>query len=148
METIQDKVARMMMRFTFTGSALGFIAFLLVGAIPGLLYGGYLGLMMTGALFGVPVKATILAKIITGGGMLLGLLATLFFFLVLGAIAGTATALFFRPILFIIASRHTEETGPTMQTTNPPPGPLVSELKQSLNKKTEKPKKCFFEESA
>ncbi len=138
METIQDRVARMMMRFTFTGSAAGFVSFVLVGAVPGLLYGGYLGLMMSGALFGTPVEATLIAKVITGGGMLLGLLASLFFFLVLGAIVGTALALFMRPVLFIIASRPTGETKQTgHEVANPPPGPLVDGLKQSLQAEDE-----------
>ena len=133
MTTLQDRIANMMMRFTYAGSAAGFVGFVIFGAVPGLLYGGYLGLMMTGALFGTPIETTLIAKLITGGGMLLGLLATLFFFLVIGAILGTTLALFMRPVLFIFASRATEKeqlAGP--QAVNPAPGQLVEGLKKDL----------------
>jgi hypothetical protein len=74
---------------TQIGAGVGLLVFITVGAIPGLLYGGYTGLMMAGALFGVPVEPTILIRAITGGGMLLGLLASLSLFLVIGAVIGT-----------------------------------------------------------
>ena len=135
MNTIQDQVSRTMMKFTLVGSALGFISFILVGAIPGILYGGYLGLMMTGALFGTPIEVTLVAQLITGGGMLLGVLASLFFFLVLGAISGTALALFLRPVLLIIATRNTDFTGDGMGSSNPPPGSIVAELRKGLPEK-------------
>ena len=90
---------------TYTGATAGFVAFLFLGAIPGLLYGGYMGLMMTASLFGTPVEPTMMAKMVTGGGMLIGLVSSLFFFLVMGALAGTVAGLPFMPLLKSIATR-------------------------------------------
>jgi len=96
---IQDRVAEAMMKLTLIGSIVGLIAFIFVGAIPGLLYGGHMGLMMAGALIGAPVEATLFAKFIVGGGMLMGFFATLFLFLVSGAIGGTVVAIAGKPII-------------------------------------------------
>ncbi len=78
---------------TYAGAALGFISYLFVGAVPGLLYGGYMGLAMSSVLFGSPVEATLAAKLVTFGGMFLGLAASFFFFLVMGSLFGTAVGL-------------------------------------------------------
>ncbi len=78
---------------TYIGAGLGFIAYLVIGAVPGLLYGGYMGLAMSGVLFGAPVESTLAAKAVTFGGMLLGLAASFCFFLVMGALGGTAVGL-------------------------------------------------------
>lgn len=78
---------------TYIGAGIGFVAYLIVGAVPGLLYGGYMGLAMSGVLFGAPVESTLAAKAVTFGGMLLGLAASFFFFLVMGALFGTAVGL-------------------------------------------------------
>jgi len=91
---------------TYTGATGGFLAFLFLGAIPGLLYGGYMGLMMTAALFGTPVEPTLFAKLVTGGGMLIGLLSSLFFFMVMGALLGTIVGWPFMPLLKAIAKRN------------------------------------------
>lgn len=71
------------------GAAVAFLAFLVVGAIPGLLYGGYLGLMMGNALFGHTNEISLLARMMTGGGMLLGFFAVMSVFLVAGGVLGT-----------------------------------------------------------
>lgn len=78
---------------SYIGAAVGFVAFLVLGAIPGILFGGYAGLALSGVLFGVPVESTIVAQIITFGGMALGLLASFSLFVVLGALAGTAISI-------------------------------------------------------
>jgi hypothetical protein len=88
---------------TYIGTAVSFLAYLLLGAVPGILYGGYMGLVMSNALFGSAVEPSILARIVTGGGMALGLFASLFFFLVIGAFLGTVVGLPFAPILRRIA---------------------------------------------
>ena len=71
------------------GAAVAFIAFLVVGAIPGLLYGGYLGLIMGNALFGHATEISLVARMMTGGGMLLGFFAVMSVFLVAGGVLGT-----------------------------------------------------------
>lgn len=91
---------------TYIGAALGLVSFLWLGAVPGALYGGYMGLIMAGSLFGTPVEPTMVARIITGGGMVLGLVATLFLFLVVGAVLGTLAGVAVRPIARALA-HHT-----------------------------------------
>lgn len=81
------------------GATVGFLAFLGVGLVPGLLYGGYMGLIMAAVLFGAPVEPTMAARFMTGGGMVLGLVASLFLFLVAGAVFGTLVGFATRPIV-------------------------------------------------
>ena len=92
---------------TYIGAGLGFIAYVIAGAVPGLLYGGYMGLAMSGVLFGAPVEATMAAKAITFGGMLLGLAASFAFFLVFGALLGTGAGLPFARVLRRLSAPHT-----------------------------------------
>jgi hypothetical protein len=89
---------------SYVGAGAGFVAFIALGAMPGLLYGGYMGLMMAGALFGTPVEPNAIARIITGGGMLLGLLASLFLFLVVGAVVGTSCGIVLRSLARVLAN--------------------------------------------
>lgn len=72
------------------GAAVAFVAFLLTGAVPALVYGGYMGLMLSGVLFGHGNDDLLWSRLVTGGGMVLGCVATLFLYLVLGAFLGTA----------------------------------------------------------
>ena len=88
-----------------------------MGAVPGLLYGGYMGLAMAPILFGGPVQATILAKVVTFGGMFLGLTASLFFFLVMGAFLGTALGLPFAGALKKLATARTNPEGNPVKVT-------------------------------
>lgn len=83
---------------TYVGAAIGFIAFIVIGAIPGMLYGGYMGLVMAGTILGTPIEPSIISKAMVGGGILLGLIATLFFFLVIGANLGALTGLLLRQV--------------------------------------------------
>ena len=94
---------------TYFGAAVSLVAYLLVGAVPGILYGGYMGLMMSNALFGHAGTPMLIDRIITGGGMALGLFASLFFFLVIGAFIGTMLGLPFAPILRRLAQGEPEQ---------------------------------------
>ena len=107
MLSAQDRVDRGVSILTYSGAGIGFLAYLVLGLIPGLLYGGYAGLFISGAMFGTPVEPTLLVKAITFGGIVLGGLASLFIFLVAGAFLGSVTALIARPFLWIRA-RHIE----------------------------------------
>lgn len=78
---------------TLYGAVVAFVVFLLTGAVPALVYGGYMGLMMSGLLIGP--EATLMARVITGGGMVLGFVATMFLYLVLGALLGAGFGLAF-----------------------------------------------------
>ena len=48
----------------YAGTGTGIILFLLVGMFPGSLIGGAVGLMISNMLFGGPVEATIITRII------------------------------------------------------------------------------------
>ncbi|MBI5609993.1 MAG: hypothetical protein HY902_14055 [Deltaproteobacteria bacterium] len=93
---------------TYIGAATAFIAFLFVGAVPGVLYGGFMGMSMAKVLFGVAGDGTWLSRAVVGGGMGLGLAATLFFFVVAGAVAGTLAGLPFAPVLRRMAEPATK----------------------------------------
>ena len=104
----QDRVDRAIKNLTYAGAGAGFLAYLVLGLIPGLLYGGYAGLFLAGAMFGTPVEPTLVVKAITFGGILFGALAALFIFLVAGAFLGSVVSLLSRPLLWIHAN-HVEE---------------------------------------
>lgn len=71
------------------GAVASFVLFLLYGAVPGILMGGYMGLATAGAILGTPVDPSLVSKVLTVGGMALGLVASMFLFLVVGAFVGT-----------------------------------------------------------
>lgn len=100
---------------TYIGAGLGFLAFALIGAIPGVLYGGYMGMVMANALFGHVDEASMVARMVTGGGMVLGVLATAFFFLVAGAFAGTLAGL---PFAKLLRARETAAEPATAKAHN------------------------------
>jgi hypothetical protein len=84
---------------TYVGAAIGFVAFLFFGLLPGTLYGSHMGLVMVEALFGMHVEPTLFTKFVTGGGMLLGVVTVLFFFLVIGSVLGAFVGLVLRPFV-------------------------------------------------
>jgi len=107
MMNAEDRVDRAVNNITYAGAGVGFLAYLVFGVIPGLLYGGYAGLFLAGAMLGTPVEPTLVVKAITFGGILFGALAALFIFLVAGAFMGSMASLIARPFLRIHA-HHAE----------------------------------------
>lgn len=91
---------------TYLGAALGFLGYLIFGSIPSILYGGYMGLTMHGVLFGE--SSGWMQQFMVGGGMGLGLIAVLFFFLVFGAVFGTLVGLPFAPLLRKVERENSE----------------------------------------
>ncbi len=77
---------------TWFGAGVAFVAFLLTGAVPALVYGGYMGLMTANILFGHPVEPPLLLRAMAGGGMALGFVATMFLYVVVGAAIGEGFA--------------------------------------------------------
>jgi hypothetical protein len=71
--------------YSFLDAAIVFVIFLFVGALPGVLYGGYLGLVVAHSVLGTPNEGTVLARMLIGSGMVLGFSASLALFLVTGA---------------------------------------------------------------
>lgn len=72
------------------GAAVGLAAFLAIGLLPALLYGGYAGVLLAGGIFGSPLQATLLVRMLIIGGMVLGTLGVASLFAVGGAVAGAA----------------------------------------------------------
>ena len=71
------------------GSFIAIVLFSLFGLVPSLVYGGYMGLMMSTVLLGQVMTSGIAGQLIVAGGMGLGVAATLSLFLVLGALMGS-----------------------------------------------------------
>jgi hypothetical protein len=61
---------------------------LLTGAVPSLVYGGYTGLMLGTTFFGPGTGDLLGTRILTGVGMVVGLVLTLFVYLGIGALLG------------------------------------------------------------
>lgn len=73
----------------FAGGVVGLLAFLAVGLVPSLVYGGYAGVSLGVVLLGHPLGASLLARAVVAFGMLTGALATASLFIVWGATSGT-----------------------------------------------------------
>lgn len=72
----------------YLGAILALLLFFVTGFVPSLVYGGYMGMMLNTVLFGV--TSVFLTRLMIGGGMILGFLATLFLYLVLGTLVYAA----------------------------------------------------------
>jgi hypothetical protein len=75
---------------TLIGAAIGLAVFLALGLLPTLLYGGYAGVLLAGAIAGVPVTATFPVRALIVCGMVLGVVGVGGLFTVAGAAAGAA----------------------------------------------------------
>lgn len=74
---------------TKLGAVLGGIAFLVFGIIPGFYFGSYGTLVLLNHLFGGPLQATVLVRIATAVGILVGISCVASVSIVVGAIFGT-----------------------------------------------------------
>jgi hypothetical protein len=83
--------------WTLIGAALGLATFLGFGLLPGLLYGGYAGVLLAGGLFGTPVHATLAVRAMVVGGMVFGIVAVASLFTVLGAVMGAGVGVLVEP---------------------------------------------------
>jgi hypothetical protein len=87
--TASRKQTRM---FTLIGAGTGLAAFLAVGLLPSVLYGGYAGVLLAGGIFGTPVAASFGVRALIAVGMILGVAAVASLFAVAGATIGAAVA--------------------------------------------------------
>ena len=74
---------------TKVGAALGMIAFLVFGIMPGFYFGSYGTLVLLNHLFGGPLQATVLVRIATAAGILVGIVCVASVSIVVGAVLGT-----------------------------------------------------------
>jgi hypothetical protein len=77
---------------TLIGAGVGLAAFLALGLLPALLYGGYAGVLLAGGLFGTPVQATFLVRALIVFGMAMGVAGVGALFAVGGAVVGAAVS--------------------------------------------------------
>jgi hypothetical protein len=77
---------------TLIGAGIGLAAFLAVGLLPALLYGGYAGVLLAGGIFGTPVQPTLLVRALIVFGMVMGVTGVGSLFAVAGAAAGAAVS--------------------------------------------------------
>jgi hypothetical protein len=80
---------------TLVGAAIGLAAFLGIGLLPSLVYGGYAGVLLAGGILGTPLHATAAARAIIVGGMVFGVMGVASLFTVTGAVVGAMFSAFF-----------------------------------------------------
>lgn len=71
------------------GSAVGLAAFLAIGLLPAMVYGGYAGVLLAGGIFGTPIQSTFAVRSLVVGGMVLGVMGVGSLFTVAGSCVGT-----------------------------------------------------------
>jgi hypothetical protein len=89
MTTTTSKPPRFKM-FSLVGAGVGLVAFLAVGLLPTLLYGGYAGVLLAGGIYGTPVDSSFGVRALIVFGMVLGVTGVAALFAVAGAAAGAA----------------------------------------------------------
>jgi hypothetical protein len=77
---------------TIIGAAVGLALFLAIGLLPALLYGGYAGVLLAGAITGTPVQSTFLVRALIVIAMVIGVTGVGALFTAGGAVAGAAIA--------------------------------------------------------
>ncbi len=88
--TVKMKARKEMVRMgTKVGGVLGAIAFLVFGVVPGFYFGSYGTLVLMNHLFGGPLEATVLVRVATAAGILVGIVCMASVSIVVGAIFGT-----------------------------------------------------------
>lgn len=75
---------------TKIGAALGGVAFLIFGLIPGFYFGSYGSLIVLKHLMGGPIEPTVFVRMCVAVGILLGIVCVASVSIVVGSIAGTA----------------------------------------------------------
>jgi hypothetical protein len=68
------KTGEMAKKGVYVGAGAGLVLFALIGLLPGSFIGGVIGLNIAGSIFGHPLGAALLPRIIVGAAMVLGIL--------------------------------------------------------------------------
>ena len=88
------KTGEMAKKGLYTGVGAGLMLFALAGLLPGSFIGGVIGLNIAGGIFGFPVTASVLPRIIVAVSMLMGVILSGVAFVVGGALTGWLTGHF------------------------------------------------------
>jgi hypothetical protein len=96
------KTKEMAKKGLYVGTGAGLVLFALMGLLPGSMIGGVIGLKIAGGIFGLPLQATVLARMIVAVCMITGVItAAITLILGTGIIGWTIGA-----IVDSVRSRH------------------------------------------
>jgi len=100
----------MVLMGTKVGAAVGLIAFLIFGIMPGFFFGSYGSLLVMSHLMGgVPVEPSMLVRAVVAVGILMGVVCIASVSIVTGAIAGTAIGYLIEAVSAPAGVKKTEE---------------------------------------
>ena len=108
------KTGEMAKKGLYTGVGAGLVLFALVGLLPGSFIGGVIGLNIAGGIFGFPLTASVLPRIIVALSMLMGVVLSGVAFVVGGALAGWLTG----HVIDVLRERKTMTIGHTNFSKN------------------------------
>jgi len=93
-EDIKMKTREIAKKGLYTGAGVGLVLFAITGLLPGSFIGGMIGLNIAGSIFGTPLEASLIPRIIVGASMVLGIIVSGMVFVVgsslLGWLVGSA----------------------------------------------------------
>jgi|MudIll2142460700_1097286.scaffolds.fasta_scaffold02313_2 hypothetical protein len=95
---------------TKVGGVLGAIAFLVFGIVPGFYFGSYGILVLMSKLFGGPLEATVLVRLATAAGILVGIVCVASVTIVVGAIFGTVVGYAIEALTSATEEKRAEES--------------------------------------
>ena len=75
-------------RLAYMGAGCGIVLFALFGLLPGLYIGGVMGLNVAGTIFGSPVTAGLMSRLIVGASVIMGIMVSGIMFVTASATAG------------------------------------------------------------
>jgi hypothetical protein len=82
------KTREMAKKGVYVGAGAGLILFALIGLLPGSFIGGVIGLNIAGSIFGHPLSAALLPRIIVGISMVIGVMVAGLVFVIGSSIIG------------------------------------------------------------
>jgi hypothetical protein len=85
---MKTRIAGITNRAALIGAGAGLVLFGVFGLLPGSFLGGVMGLSVAGSLFGYPVTAGLLARLIVAASMLLGVMVSATIFVLGGSLGG------------------------------------------------------------
>ncbi|MBI5634644.1 MAG: hypothetical protein HZA15_14335 [Nitrospirae bacterium] len=94
---------------TKIGAALGGIAFLAFGALPGFFFGSYGTLLVLKHLMGGPVEPTVIVRMAVAVGTLLGVVCIGSASIVLGSVIGTGIGYAIEAVSAPVSAKETSE---------------------------------------
>ena len=87
-EETKMKDSRYSKKLAYMGAGCGVVLFAIFGLLPGSFLGGVMGLNIAGTLFGVPVTAGIVSRLIVAASMVVGVMVSGIIFITASAVAG------------------------------------------------------------